>query len=431
MTRVRTVGMEAIDHQSDLFKKTLAIKLEEYLKMSEKELLDTGESKDLADIIKSFTGMSVLVHFSRMWTHMEPLDIKANSILINKAVRHYFTNSKGMAAINAAKGATSVIVDLQKGKVTGDLTNYQFKLNVGIEIMNSKYTADEVAAVILHEVGHAFTYLEYIVQAVTTNQVMEGVSKALSETNDIKKREIILVGAKQALRLKDLDAASLAACEDNKVVEYTLISSTVLEPATQMGSSLYDENTWEMLADQYAARNGAGRDLVTALDKLHRSRQIKFISYRSTGEYFFVEALKIVMMVTALSTPVGLGGTILNTISWWGFTFMVAADSHTTIYDQPERRMVRIRQQVLDRLKQGKGALSREEQANLLEDLKVIDKITEDVNDKRQLLSYIGAIFSRAHRERYKQEQLQKELETLVYNDLFKLSIELKGASSK
>ena len=105
---------------------------------------------------------------------------------------------------------------------------------------------------------------------------------------------------------------------------------------------------------------------------------------------------------------------------------MLAADSHTTIYDRPERRLTRIRQQVLDRLKNYKGAISKEEEDNLLEDLKVIDKITEDVKDKRQLISYLGALFSRAHRERYKQEQLQKELESLVYNDLFKLSVELK-----
>lgn len=426
MTRVRTVGQETIDQQSDAFKKALMIKLEDYINLSEKDLLDTAESKDLADIIKSFTGMSVHVQFSKLATHMVPLDVKANNILINKAVRKWFTNSVGMAAINAGKGTTSILVDLEKGKITGALIEYRFTLNIGTEVMNGKFTTGELAAIILHEVGHAFTYLEYIVRAITTNQVMEGVAKELAGTNDIKKREAILVSAKQALRLKDLDAASLAACEDNKVVEYTLISSTITEPDSQSGSSIYDENSFEMLADQYAARNGAGRDLVTALDKLHKSRQVKYISYRSTGEYLFVEALKVVMLVVGMANPVSLSGVIFKSLSWWGFMFMLAADSHTTIYDRPERRLTRIRQQVLDRLKNYKGAISKEEEDNLLEDLKVIDKITEDVKDKRQLLSYLGALFSRAHRERYKQEQLQKELESLVYNDLFKLSVELK-----
>ena len=418
MTRVRTVGQETIDQQSDAFKKALMIKLEDYINLSEKDLLDTAESKDLADIIKSFTGMSVHVQFSKLATHMVPLDVKANNILINKAVRKWFTNSVGMAAINAGKGTTSILVDLEKGKITGALTEYRFTLNIGTEVMNGKFTTGEL--------GHAFTYLEYIVRAVTTNQVMEGVAKELAGTNDIKKREAILVSAKQALRLKDLDAASLAACEDNKVVEYTLISSTLTEPDSQSGSSIYDENSFEMLADQYAARNGAGRDLVTALDKLHKSRQVKYISYRSTGEYLFVEALKVVMLVVGMANPVSLSGVIFKSLSWWGFMFMLAADSHTTIYDRPERRLTRIRQQVLDRLKNYKGAISKEEEDNPLEDLKVIDKITEDVKDKRQLLSYLGALFSRAHRERYKQEQLQKELESLVSNDLFKLSVELK-----
>jgi len=300
MTRVRTVGQETIDQQSDAFKKALMIKLEDYINLSEKDLLDTAESKDLADIIKSFTGMSVHVQFSKLATHMVPLDVKANNILINKAVRKWFTNSVGMAAINAGKGTTSILVDLEKGKITGALTEYRFTLNIGTEVMNGKFTTGELAAIILHEVGHAFTYLEYIVRAITTNQVMEGVAKELAGTNDIKKREAILVSAKQALRLKDLDAASLAACEDNKVVEYTLISSTITEPDSQSGSSIYDENSFEMLADQYAARNGAGRDLVTALDKLHKSRQVKYISYRSTGEYLFVEALKVVMIVVGM-----------------------------------------------------------------------------------------------------------------------------------
>ena len=92
MTRVRTVGQETIDQQSDAFKKALMIKLEDYINLSEKDLLDTAESKDLADIIKSFTGMSVHVQFSKLATHMVPLDVKANNILINKAVRKWFTN---------------------------------------------------------------------------------------------------------------------------------------------------------------------------------------------------------------------------------------------------------------------------------------------------------------------------------------------------
>ena len=107
---------------------------------------------------------------------------------------------------------------------------------------------------------------------------------------------------------KDSEVVVLGSDEYNellnnkKVAEIVIITNIVKETVSELGCNIYDFSTWEYLADQYAARHGAGRYLATGLEKTYKS--IGDISFRSTSNYLAMEALKVFLIITIpVNTP--------------------------------------------------------------------------------------------------------------------------------
>jgi hypothetical protein len=163
--------------------------------------------------------------------------------------------------------------------------------------------------------------------------------------------------------------------------------------------------TWEALADQYATRMGAGRDVATGLAKLYRGGFN--ISFRSLPMYLAMEAFKLIAIVNPVI-----------------FLALVLLDSPSELYDTPGDRFKRIRNQVAENLRE--PDLSKDDIARLNEDLRVLDDMIKTVNDRRQLINVIWDTVSPQSRKDRNQRLLQQNLEELAANDLFIAAVNLK-----
>ncbi len=392
-------SMESIDFQSGALFAELVLTLTDLQKLDAKDIPDSDEAQRLSAVIANRTGVQVQFAFGSIGPSIEIPHINRNNALVSEFFRERITSTDGAALIAKAGGVVRGSVNRSNSTVSGVFSEQSNRLHYPTSmIKDKKFTTEEHAAIILHELGHLFSYFEFMTRSASTNQVLAGLSKAWAGSDTAKEREAVLINVKKALKLKDLDAEALSKSTSIKAVEIVVITGVVQNSRSELGASVYDYNSWEYLSDQFAARHGAGRHIVTALDKLYRSSWQK--SFRSTPAFIAWEAFKLLLLVAIPPMSV----------------IFFVLDQDQVIYDEPGDRFKRIRNQIIENLKD--RDLSKEDAEALQADLKAIDAICINVNDRRQFMSVMCDFLSSSGKDRdYK--LLQRQLEDLAANELF------------
>jgi hypothetical protein len=420
--------VEAIDHQSGDFFETLTEIIRSGNSATYKGLIAKGIDKDLAACIKRFTNLSVKLTIPDSFEYpgtawiCTPVTDMNHAILdqgIRQAYELYFTG-KSLIGEHTKQPGIFTRVDLAKGKVYGGYTNIVADMAIGDEFFNGEdYTPEEAAAVILHEIGHYFSYVEFISASITTNFVLAQMADGLSRTTNPKERESYIIAAKQVLgNSSNIDPEELSQAHDINAVQIVLVKDYVETKRLEFGYDVFNESTWEAMADQFAARQGAGRALLTMLDKLER-RYGSDLALRGKVSYYFVEAIKTVLL---------LGGFVTGGITSLIALVMMIGDSANEPYGRLPVRYERIRAELVARLKDRK--ISKEEVASLTADIEVVDGIMKTVSDQRQWFSYLGAMIFSSKREYYKAEAIARELEKFGANDFFLHAAKLRLLAS-
>lgn len=401
-------ALESIDFQSGAFFRELTLAFADLRKVKKTEIPDHEIAQTLSKIVRHHSNLNIAFIFGDLEPCIQIPMVDKNNILVNSFLRNYVDSNDGLRMIANAEGVARGTVNLRTGKVTGVYSDLEAKVHLPVDMLASeKYEVEEVAAITLHEIGHLLTYFEYMARTVTTNQALAGMSKALDGSAGVDEREAVFITVKKALKLDDLDTAELAKSNNKKVAEVVVVTNVAKKSQSELGSNVYDFSTWEYLADQYAARQGAGRYVVTALDKLYRG--VWNISFRSLPAYLAFEALKLVSLFTVPALAL---------------LFMAMDSTGDGTYDQPGARFKRVRNQIVENLKDKK--LSKDDQERLAADLVVIDDCLQQMADRRQLIGVIWDFMLPSARKARNQMLLQKELEDLAANDLFVKAAALK-----
>lgn len=327
-------------------------------------------------------------------------------------------------------------VDLEGARVSGFFTKLPpMTLYVsGYRISQTgpaAMTPREVAALILHEIGHMFNYFDFFVRFRTANQIMLTAIRELDKTTDFNKREIIVRQAATSLNAgPDLDAKELSE-KKNETIMVVLVSNVARHIKSQNGLGGYDLTTCESQADAFAARFGSGAALVSGLFKLYKDYDD--ISSRPTAIYVIVEMIKFVrfFMTAALTTffvSVGSFGFAALTafIGGVGMMALLWMDSNDSRYDKPAYRFKRVRDQLVSRLKDKN--LPKEVAASLQADIAAIDGIRDMTKDRTQWLELAYDYIWPSAVSKRKSIEFQQGLEAMNSNELFVFADKLKSA---
>jgi hypothetical protein len=415
------IATESINFQSTRFFEELTACFKHLRDMSDKEL-ETQEADTLiSKIVKHYTGLTINLVIGMIGPCVNVPDTDKNNILITSFYKDYLSSADGKRRIEDAGGIVKGTVNIKTGKVTGVWTDYVSDVYYPLELLRSKkYDPEESAAILLHELGHVFTYFEFMTRSVTTNQVLAEMSKALDGSVGSDQREAVLLSVKKALHLSDLDEKELAVKNNTKIAEIVVITNVVKETVSELGSNVYDMTTCEMLADQYAARNGAGRYAVTGLSKLYEGSG--HISFRSTPAYLWMEALKVALIAAA---PFTLGLTLIIAMSMIGADSLAVTTGY--IYDTVDIRFKKIRNQIVYGLKD--KSLLPGDSERMLADLDAIDAVLKTVNSKRQWFGVLSDFVNPTSRNYRNTVMLQNELEAIAVSDLYVKAAELRQLS--
>ncbi|WP_321916951.1 MULTISPECIES: hypothetical protein [unclassified Paraburkholderia] len=136
-------------------------------------------------------------------------------------------------------------VNIATGMVSGAFAEIEPTIYMPVDLLVDRgFSAEELAPVTLREIGRVFVYFEFISHTAATNQVLTGIARALDTTDTQKDRTVILLAAREALKLKDFDAKELENITDKRVIETVLLSNVVRESRSELGSDIYDENSY-------------------------------------------------------------------------------------------------------------------------------------------------------------------------------------------
>lgn len=411
------ISMESIDFQrQSLLLKELTMLFEDV--RGDRNITKALRESNLKKLVLNYTGINIKpvvknYPFPNAYVMIPNLD--RNNPVLADFFRGHFDSKDGFKLIKKNGGILRGTVDRGKSKVGGVFSDIEIEMGLTSGLLESDlFSSEEVASIVLHELGHLFTYFEYLGSSITTNYVLQTVTRELLGTREIRRKYEIVKEGSDVLGIDIDDPEALIRSNNETVIQTVILRKQMEKRYSELGSKTHDITAWEMLSDQFATRHGGGRALVTALDRMHRMGGLEGLGHLSTVSYLAAEILKVLMFLSLgplliIALPLAL--TVVNT--------------NEKLYDEPKERMERIRRDMINELK--REGLDRDYRDQLLQDIEVIEAITKEMNDKRTFLQFFHSSVYPSRRNQYNQMRFQQDLEILTNNDVFVRSQKIKS----
>lgn len=388
-------------------------------------LIASDEAQALLAVTKKFTNITCF--FSTRWPNQGPATLSApispNHIFFDPRLKEY-PDFLDMFSELHSKGRKTVVfgsVDVKKSWVEGYFAESKNELLYPTSFLSkgmcygAQLTAEEAAAIWLHENGHNFTYYEYLTRVNTSNQVLQYLSLKRTAA-DPEQYHVAVHSVAKAINLTDEQRIALEQAKSGKDLAVISIAVLADQMRAEIGSDFYDASSCEQLADQFATRHGAGMALISALEKIGGLE-----AYQGNRSRWgvVVEVLKLVattmaMFIGALSVV----GVVVAVIYFFTLIMSVALRHKLSqSYDNSEFRPARVRQDLIERLKE--PDLTAEEKKELVTTIEQLGEVVAHKKEYGDLSHYIALLVNSSYKKAYKYEMLQKQLEALASNDLF------------
>ena len=421
------IGTEAIDFQSSVVADQITKMFEYILKCKGGKEADASEAhKTLVTFMEKETGLKIDLKFNTPYPPcMMPIHVNPSSILGDSDFKDYYTKDANKV-IKKLEDNEKTFVDLKNAKVGGAFSTVPSKIYMGFrQLKDMKLTAREVAAVFMHEVGHAFVAYELAFNTIQTNQILLALHKSLV-ANDQKLFEYSLKLTEKRLGPSSGVYNELKEETDTAVVTTVVTAKIQEKRVSELGTAAYDKTTYEALADNFATRMGLGRELVTSLEKIHRL----YGSPEYSGETRFIYNMIQITVATYSMLLGAVLGSVLLMIAGAPMFFLITwavsdGAEYQNVYDKLKIRYKRVREQLISRLKV--KSLAPELVKNILEDLKVLDKIIDQAGEFSSILNVVGNIIYPSNWVLSSRKNAQRLLEELASNDLFIKAAQLRG----
>lgn len=319
-------------------------------------------------------------------------------------------------------------VDLKHSRVSGDFSTVRMEIIIGNTFVYkySKLSVEEIVAIVLHEIGHAFVYMEMLARFTRTNYVMiEGVNRLL--TANTKEQRLILL--KQIEDSYGVPIDNIDEYSEKKRTEdsyrATIIYLATKESIKELDVNVYDARSYEQLADQFSTRHGYGKHLATGLVKIH----MDFVSQFTLPPvlYFFFQLVKFLMFIGLIfylvTAPVHLAVRVVPYIFTRLVGVILAGSPLRDTYDPLPLRIDKIKQQFNEQLKNTK--LPVKDRQELLSSIDAINGLLTEVYNNRDWYTLVYTYIIPAGITSTRLITVQQKMELMYNNPLFEAAARL------
>lgn len=417
------LGLEAIDHQ---FSTNFGDDITSVIKdLRTLPFLSTADINDgrLTAVVREHTDMFInfyLIEGYNSYATVSVLDI--NHPLFSD-IRRRTVKEVVLTRMLKSQPFISGSVDLKTGRVTGDYKKIPSTIGVGLALLKDKKITDEgIAGMVLHEVMHALTSFVYLGETLTTNNVLQDVSRRAMNVNDVEEHLAILKDIENVygtvIPNKEVLANEIHLPETYRVI---VLDNAVKKSKQEYDIDIYALRGWEQLVDAYVARFGYGKHLAIVLDAIHR-----LDPDATSYEWGFIRIVKLVFKLTYFFYHWGILGNPFIVVLFMFIGYQVLGNPLESDYDPIPVRIKKIKQQLADSLKDPN--LTPEQRRVQLKDIEVIENILDKMNNipSAYLILWKRSIGA-------KQNQIIEanyQLEQLANNDMFVAAAKLKEIDS-
>lgn len=417
------VAMEAIGFQGPEVANKLAAYLTDIMQERTGKEADASKArKDMIKYLKDTTGMKLDITFDTdMAPCTLPFHINPDTILGHKTLKDFYVEESNATMKRLKEVKNRSHIDLDKGRVSGIFSEYETPIYMGYYAIRSmRLTPREIAAILAHEVGHCLVAYEMAFRTVRTNQILAAASKAAAG-GDKGQYEYVLKTAEEVLDLKSGMFDEIKETKDQKTVMTVIMGKAERKTHDDslMGNTTYDITTFEALADNYAARLGLGKELVTGLEKLYREFGAAEFS---SGARIAATMLDIYSVVSMIGAVIAMGsnpimGALYLGLNMWGLYARLDGRDHNNVYDKLTIRFKRVKEQIIQYLKD--KSLPAADVKRSLESVAHIEKTIAQISEYKGFLPAIFNMVDPASRAVNSARDIQQNLEAMVANDMY------------
>ena len=359
---------------------------------------------------------------SELFAAVEPPQLDANNPIVADLSKTVYQGNKDLDMYtkflkdNELNGE----FDDSNAKIKGDLSKITSPLYVTPEIFRGRaqLTAYEIAAIILHEIGHVYWYLRTLMRGVIVNLIADAAANRMMEMESPQEKLRVVKDVERMLNVKINHPDTICNEYKKENLYMHLVTQTLLMRPNVTGGRGVGNRVWERAADDFAARFGAAPHLASALYKMETSNWWILRNNSYTNIYTHLMGQLVVMgwLIAGLSTPIGLIYSVIN------ITFgLMINDPGNTIYDPPQERFESLRRNLVEELNTLKGVNTKQANANrdrCLKGIAALDQILLTVKDKDNIYSFIMKNCTSYGRKEVAAVDYQRQLESYMSNDL-------------
>lgn len=303
------------------------------------------------------------------------------------------------------------LVNEATGKVGGDFSKVPVNIEISLSLIghSSSFTPEESAAVIIHELGHTFSYFQFMGMC-SYGAVLTGIAaRDLLDSSSYKEREVIIKKLENTLGIDKIIKLDQLVETPKPGIEVILLAEYVSRLPEKTLNLSYDVRGAEQQADTFVVRHGAAAAHASALDKFHR----EFGSY---GKPTFWGHL-----VAETSRLFNLAKVGVH------MTDLIFGNVVPMRYDRPKDRLEYLKLQLISDLKLvPKNNNKLREQ--ILRDIAAVEKVYNDAGMyRRDVVQFFWDVVNVRGKDLKKREDMRKALERMLYNDLFLKATQFKA----
>lgn len=376
----------------------------------------------LPEIIKKHTGISVNFNtdYSNDYNaYVIVPDLSLNNVLYDDFLREFLDNND-YEELKRANKKLEGTVNPKTSKVSGIFSEIVSDITLGDRFWNKEgiITPEETAAILLHEIGHVFSYYFFLLKTVKTNIVLNALNRPEYFNSSKDKKIIFLEEIEKDMDFKITDKEQLTAC-NQETTNIVIISESIRAERSELKTDLYDQRTYEFLSDQFSMAHGAGIHLATGLAKI-----MKLYGATTDSKFIYVTKSLIGLIRFILFHLLGYKtGKISTIILFWIALIFSNTVPQRELYDSPLVRLRKIKEQLMGILKDRN--LDRDFKMQTISDIETIDFLTKRYMESPDITDILMKKLLPWARKRESISKLQHDYESLAYNDFYKLSAKM------
>lgn len=418
-------AFESIAFQNGNFGKELQLLVSELRKndVNSKKASKLPIIKSIESFILDRIGLNIKLEVDTpVFAAIELPLVNLNHIFFNDFIKE-FSSSEVIKNLKKIKNREKVIIDVKNSKISGPTTGVVSKLYLSWDdlLKKSKFLDEEITAIFLHELGHAWTTIEYLDRLSSTNEALLTVCDAFL-SGDKHLYEIELNKVSKKLFSKEEALNNLKDVTDLKVISSVILTTELKTRKSDLGTPYYDSVSCEYLADQFVSRHQYGKYLVSGLDKLYGY----FNPEKNIGVSILTDITAIIFFgVVSYSFVIGSPTVVIFAIFYYYLVFVSNKITNgEPTYDNLKTRYRRILNQLVLDLKN-----KRYSKDQIKDKLDAFDKVStyiENTIERDTVMTRILTLLLPGETKAKKGLDLQRDLEELASNKLFVQSAKLR-----